>query len=102
MTVSKEPNVRCNLMVLNIRLECRAGFHMGHGSDVLRRKVVPMIWGTCANPFRNPFISNPHYVMSSRGVRVGILEINMPCESFVIKFDEIGKLRDDEKVDVLK
>ena len=58
-----------------------------------------MVWGTRADPFRNPFISNPHYVMSSRHVRVEILKINMPCDN-LIKFDDIGKLQDHQKVDI--
>ena len=89
MTVAKEPNVRCNLGALNISLERRADFDMGHGSwetpDVLRRKVVPVVWGTWGNLCCNPFISNPHYVMSSRRGRVEMIITNNHCDSLEIK-----------------
>lgn len=78
MTVAKKPDVCGNLRVLNIRLERRTDFDMGHGSwetpDVLRRKVVPVIWGTWANSCCNPFVSNSHYVMSSRYLRVEMIK----------------------------
>ena len=77
VTVTKEPEVRCNSRVLDIRLELRADFDMGHGSwetpEVLWREVVPVVWGSFANRCCNPSISNPHYVMNSRHVHVEII-----------------------------
>lgn len=47
MTVAKEPDVRCDLRVLNIRLEIRADLDLGHASwetpEVLMREVVPVV-----------------------------------------------------------
>lgn len=75
VTVAQEPDVRCDLRVRNIRLELRADIDVGHASgetpEVLRREVVPVVWRPGANRCCNPFISNPHYVMSSRHVRGG-------------------------------
>lgn len=74
VTVAEEPDVCCNLRVRNISLELRADVDMGHGSwetpEVLWREVVPVVWGASAYVRCNPFVSNPHYVMSSCHVRL--------------------------------
>lgn len=77
MTIAEEPDVRRNSRVFDICLELRADFDVGHGSwetpEVLRREVVPVVWGLRANLPCNPDISNPHYVVSSRHVRVEMM-----------------------------
>lgn len=75
--VAKEPDVRCDARVLDVRLESCADFDVFHGSgeapEVLRGEVVPVIWGSFANSCRNSNISNPHYVMRSCHVGMEII-----------------------------
>lgn len=70
VTVAKEPDVNCDSGVSDVHLELRADFDMGHGfwetPEVLRREVVPVVWGPFAYRFCDSSISNPDYVMSSR------------------------------------
>ena len=70
VAVAEKPDVRCYLRVLDIRHECRADVDLFHASretpEVLGREVVPVVWGLIREPCCNPFISDPHYVVSSR------------------------------------
>lgn len=76
VTVAKEPDVRCDSRVLNVGLELGADFDVRHGfwetPEVLGREVVPVVWGSFADCCCNPCISYPHYVVSSRHIRVDI------------------------------
>ena len=76
MTVAKKPDVGSSLGVLNVCLELGADFDMSHvpgeSPEMLRRKVVPVVWGTGSNLRCESCISNSHYVMSSCHIRMNI------------------------------
>ena len=55
----------------------RADFNRRHGfretPDMLGREVVPVVWGTLADPRCKPGITDANYIMSSRHVPCGNL-----------------------------